>query len=396
MAFSKQEKTILYLLASVSFTNILDFMVMMPLGHEFQTVFSLSPPQWSTVVSAYTFAAGISGVTSIFFIDKIERKRFLLTLYIGFIIGTIFCGLAQGYYTLVAARAFTGIFGGVINALLFALVGDLIKPQDRGKGIGILMMGFSPASALGVPFGLYFGVTFSWRVPFFAIAAMGLVLLVLLFRYIPVVDTHVKLNKGQSPLPQLLQVFKNPNQLKALAGAFAMFCGHFIIVPFLAPYMVSNVGFEEVQLTWIYFAGGVITIFTSPFIGKLSDQIGKFPVMAILAFLATIPMVIITNLESAPVWFVLIFTTVFFITGGRSIPGNAIILSTALPAQRGSFMSIRAAVQQFASATAAFSAGFILTQTPDGKYDHYEIAGYVGVLLTIISVIILKKVKEQY
>ncbi|WP_053404286.1 MFS transporter [Persicobacter sp. CCB-QB2] len=394
--FDAQERLILIILAAVSFTNVLDFMVMMPLGHELSAIFELSTTQWSTVVSAYTFAAALSGFASIFYIDKVGRKQFLVFLYIGFLIGTSLCALANSYHQLVAARAFTGIFGGVINALLFAIVGDIVAPENRGKGIGWLMMGFSSASALGVPFGLYFGVKYSWRVPFVAIVGVGLILLVLVINYIPRLRDHIG---KQSAIPvhrQILMAGQNKNQRNALIGAFLMFSGHFFLIPFLAPYMVVNVGLAETDLTWVYFCGGVITVFSSPFIGKMADRHGKFPVFMVLTLVTVIPMLAISNLSVVPLYVVLAITTLFFVVGGRSIPANALVLGTAKPEQRGSFMGIRAAVQQLASASASFAVGYVVTQNVDGSYAHYPVAGLIAVVITLSSIYFLKEVKSEY
>ncbi|BDC99546.1 MFS transporter [Persicobacter psychrovividus] len=394
--FNTQEKILLLLLAAVSFTNVLDFMVMMPLGHELSMLFSLSPGQWSTVISAYTFAAALSGFVAIFYIDKYGRRDFLMVLYSGFLLGTLCCAFADSYLQLVLARAFTGLFGGVINALLFAIVGDVVAIEKRGRGIGLLMMGFSSASALGVPFGLYFGVTYSWRVPFFAIFGLGLILLVCLYRFLPVMRGHITAQAGTAVFAQLREIGRDADQRNGLLGAFFMFSGHFFIIPFLAPYMVANVGIAEQQLTWIYFCGGLMTVFTSPWIGRLSDRFGKFRIFAIFALLTTIPLIEITNMSAVPLWQVLLVTTLFFVVGGRSIPANALILGTAKPAQRGSFMGVRASVQQLASASASFAVGFIVSQSATGQYQHYAQAGMIGVVLTVASIFFLRAVQTKY
>ncbi|GAA4838941.1 MFS transporter [Algivirga pacifica] len=394
MSLTKKELFNLYLLAGVSFTNILDFMVMMPLGHEFQTRFSLTPPMWSMVISSYTFAAGISGLVSIFFIDRIERKKFLLMLYGGFLVGTLGCAFAFDYYSLMGARAFTGVFGGIINALLFAIIGDMIVPQLRGRAMGILMMGFSGASALGVPFGLYFGVTFSWRVPFISIVLIGMVIWVLLYRNLPTMP-HIS-QAARDTVKELKKMLKNSNQLIALGAIFLLFFGHFIVIPFLAPYMVVNVGFKEQDLTWIYLIGGIATIFSSPLVGKLSDDYGKFKMVALLSLTAMIPMWLVTHLEPTPIPLVLFYTTLFFVSGSRFIPSNALVLSTAPPQQRGVFMSVRTAMQQFASASASFLAGFIVTMSAEGFYQNYEVTGYLAIGITFLSAIALKMIQEKY
>ena len=112
----KPQKIILFLLATLNFTHILDFMVMMPLGVFLMPFFKISPLQFSFIVSAYTISAGVSGFLAAFFVDNFDRKKILLSAYILFLIGTIACGVAPTFYLLLFARVFAGIFGGLIGA----------------------------------------------------------------------------------------------------------------------------------------------------------------------------------------------------------------------------------------------------------------------------------------
>ncbi len=92
---------ILLLLALINFTNILDFMVMMPLGPQLKRTFDLGPSEWSLLIASYALSAFVSGVAAIFFIDKFDRKKFLLITYVFFIIGTFLCAIAKSYDALL-------------------------------------------------------------------------------------------------------------------------------------------------------------------------------------------------------------------------------------------------------------------------------------------------------
>ena len=109
------ERLILILLAAINFTHILDFMIMMPLGNYLMPYFNISPQAFSILVSSYTISAAVSGFAAAFFVDSYDRKKVLLIGYTGFIIGTIACGLAPSFATLLIARIFAGVFGGLIG-----------------------------------------------------------------------------------------------------------------------------------------------------------------------------------------------------------------------------------------------------------------------------------------
>jgi len=113
-----RERLLLWTLAAINFTHIVDFMIMMPLGPELTRLFAISDTQFGLLVSSYSLAAGASGLLVSMFIDRFERKRALLWLYAGFALATLACGLAPTFATLMAARVAAGVFGGVLGALV--------------------------------------------------------------------------------------------------------------------------------------------------------------------------------------------------------------------------------------------------------------------------------------
>src|SRR5215207_1711196 len=96
-ALTGYQKFAVFILAITQFTVILDFMVMSPLGDMLMKSLDLKPSSFGVAVSAYAFSAGISGLLTAGIADRFDRKKLLLFFYIGFIAGTLFCGLANSY-----------------------------------------------------------------------------------------------------------------------------------------------------------------------------------------------------------------------------------------------------------------------------------------------------------
>src|SRR5689334_14798942 len=113
MAFTGYQKWVIAILAFLQFTIILDFMILSPLGALLMRELKVPASRFGLVMSVYAFSAGISGLLTAGFADRFDRKRLLLFFYVGFILGTLFCGLAPTYHALLAARIITGLFGGV-------------------------------------------------------------------------------------------------------------------------------------------------------------------------------------------------------------------------------------------------------------------------------------------
>ena len=385
------------ILALVVFTNIIESMILMPLSSTIKVALYMNDNQWGVIISSYLFSAFISGILSIFVIDKFDRKRFLFVLYTLFIFGTFLCGIAETYEFLVFARIFAGFFGGVISAVVLAIVGDVIPPEHRGKATGIVMAGFSTAAALGIPLGIFIGLKWNWQMPFFFIVGLSMLTLVMVGLILPTMKEHLTKAKTVKSWEILRRIPKNSNQVKALVFSCTILFGQFAIIPYLADYVEHNIGFEKKELVWMYFFGGVLTFITNPFIGFLSDRFGQMRIFLIMMLISCVPIGFITAMGENPMPLVLLATSGFFIfAGGRNIPGTALVLSTAAPYERGGFMSIRSAVQQLASGIAVLLGSWILSQDSTGKYFNFEIIGYIAIGTSIISYFILKTIKSEY
>lgn len=390
-----KEKLMLLTLAALQFTHIMDFMIMMPLGEQLMRLFHIGPKEFSIIVSAYSFSSGIFSFLASFFIDKFDRKKVLLFMYLGFTLGTFACALAPNYEMLVLARILTGMFGGTMGALSLAIVGDLIPIERRASSMGIVMSSFSLASIAGVPFGLFLANMYSWHAPFIFIGVLGIILFFVAKMNIPSVKDHLAPDAVRtSPLIVITGLLTDRNQQTSLLFMILLVLGQFAIIPFITPYMIHNVGFTPNQIPFIYLVGGSLTFFSAPLIGKLADKHGRKRVFTIAAVLSIIPLYLITNLPPIPITLALVVSGLFFILiSGRMIPAQALMTSIVKPENRGSFMSLNSSVQQLGLGIASFIAGNIVYTDALGKIQNYQYVGYIGIALTFVALSLSMKIK---
>src|SRR4051794_36327105 len=111
------EWRILLVLAAVQFSHICDFVILMPLGPMLMRELDLTPGQFGILVSIYTLSAGIFAIFAAVMLDRFDRKKTLLGLFIGFVLATALCGSVDSYAGLNFARALAGAFGGTLHAV---------------------------------------------------------------------------------------------------------------------------------------------------------------------------------------------------------------------------------------------------------------------------------------
>ncbi len=392
---NRNQRIVLLLLASINFTHILDFMIMMPLGNYLMPYFNITPQQFTLLVAAYTLSAGVSGFIAAFFVDQYDRKKILLFGYIGFLAGTLACGLAPTYHLLLAARLIAGLFGGLIGAQVLAIVSDMFVYEQRGRAMGAVMSSFSIASTIGVPFALYLANIFSWHAPFILVAIVGTAVVPLIYRFVPPMDAHLQAAETERgrKLDVLRDVLRDSTQWMALLFAGLVMMGHFLIIPFINPYMEFNNGYSKMQTPMIYLAGGIGAFFAANFLGKLADQYGKLK-MFVICVVLSLPLVIgITQLPPIPFWIVLVLFAIWFVLGtGRGVASQAMISNVVSPEKRGSFMSFTGSIQQLGTAAASLIAGFVVVRGSKGEIYRYEWLGYISVLILLLCIFIGVKI----
>jgi predicted MFS family arabinose efflux permease len=394
----KRERWLLLTLASIQFTSVLDFMIMMPLGPQLTELFGISAGEFGFLVSAYTFAAGISGLLAATYIDRFGRKRMMLTLYPLFGAAALACSFAPTFAWLMLARVASGFFGGVLMALSQTIVAEVIPFERRGRAMGVVMTSFSVATVAGVPLALFLASHFNWHAPFLAIALMVSLCALGAAKTLPSLKGHLVAHpigdSAPSMLANLRLVLVDPNHLRAYAMSSSMVFAGFAVIPYITLYLQGNAGFKPEQIPYVYLTGGICTLISARFIGHWSDRAGKAYAFRRLALLMPLPLLAMTLSADLPMVGVLLVSCMLFVVmSGRMIPGMALIGAAADPRRRGSFMTLNSAVQSLAMGLAALVGGQILGRDGNGHLTHYWMAALLGGGASLLSFVLASKLR---
>jgi predicted MFS family arabinose efflux permease len=388
--FSGYQKFVVAVLAFLQFTIVLDFMLLAPLGALVTPALKITPGQFGDVVSAYAFAAGVSGILAAGYADRFDRKKLLLVFYTGFMTGTLLCALSHTYVTLLLARMVTGLFAGVVGAASMAIVTDLFPLTMRGRVMGFIQSAFAASTVLGLPLSLWMSAHWGWNAPFFLIVVVCTLVGGVIFRRLRPVNAHLTLHPDRNPLHHLLQTLTTRAYLIGFATTAMLTIGGFLLMPYSTLFVVNNVGISIEQLSVVYLITGMVSAVMGPLIGRASDTFGKFRVFA-FGCAATIVMVLIyTRMSHVALWVLIVISALLQIgIFSRMISSSALMSALPRPADRGAYMSISSSLQQMSGGLAAMLGGLVVAQASNGRLLHFEVLGDVLVCTTLLSFVLM-------
>jgi len=378
---TRSERAVVFLVGAVQFINILDFMMVMPLGPYFVEALGIPASSMGIVAGAYTGSAAIAGLVGSTFLDRFDRRPALGVAMLGLVLGTAAGGFATGLSMMLAARVVAGMFGGPATSIAMSIIADVVPPERRGKALGAVMGAFSVSSIAGVPAGLWLARHGGWRTPFFAVSALGLVVCAAAIFLLPSLKLHLASRDEHPPYADML---RRPTVLLSYAMTAVTMTSVFIVVPNISPFLVFNVGYPYDRLELLYMAGGLVSIVVLRIAGGLVDRIGSVPVATFgtAGFVAVMVLGFVFSLPAIPI--VLMFVGFMMSTSFRNVAYNQIATRVPSSAERARFMSLQSAVQHLASAMAGVAASRILTTEPSGKLLGMPSLAWISITLGVL------------
>jgi predicted MFS family arabinose efflux permease len=374
------ERRIVFLIGAIQFVNILDFVMVMPLGPDFAQALGIPSSTIGYIGGSYTAAAAVSGLAGSFFLERFDRRKAMAVAMLGLVIGTAAGGFATGLYSLMAARVLAGVFGGPATSLAFSVIADVVPPQRRGKAMGAVMGAFSVASVLGVPAGLELARLGGWRVPFFVVAGIGLAVGIGAYASLPPLRKHL-----ENPIPvglrSLTRLLSRPLVQVSYLMTSAVMASGFILIPNIAAFVQLNLGYPRDRMGLLYGVGGAVSFFSMRLVGRLVDRFGAFPIGTVGALLLSV--VVAVGFYLAPPWMPVLAIFVFFMIAMsfRNVSYNTLTSKVPGPSERAAFMSLQSAVQHLASAIGAFVSAKLLTEE-NGKLVGIPRLAVISILLS--------------
>lgn len=394
MAPPLNERVILLLVGAVQFVNILDFMMVMPLGPDFAAALSIPVSRLGLVAGSYTAAAALSGIAGSFFLDRFDRRTALGVAMFGLVIGTAAGGFAVDLPTMVLARVIAGAFGGPATSLAVAIVADVVPPERRGQAMGKVMGAFSVASVLGVPAGLELAQRGGWRLPFFAVAGMGLLVALGAVSQLPSLRRHLT-ERGNGPRVSAAELLSQPIVLLSLTATASVTMAAFCLFPNMTAWVQYNAGFPREHLGMLYMVGGACSFFSMRFIGRLLDRFGGVAIAAAATGVFVLNHVVAFLPERPLLPLVLVYAVMMVSNSSRNVVLSTMSSRVPRPPERARFLSTQSAAQHAASAVGAMISSQLLTELPDHRLEGMNAVVALSIACALMLPVLVWQVERR-
>lgn len=393
--FPISERMIVLIAGMIQFVNILDFMIVMPLGPDFAQALGMAVSDVGLIGGTYTFAAAVAGLLFAPFLDRYGRRQALLFFLMGLTVSTLAAAFVETKEQMLMARVAAGVFGGPVTALAISLVSDFVPPARRGRAMGKVMGGFALASVFGVPIALELAGRFSWHTPFIVTAALAFMIVVMVYAVLP---RQAPLAGAALPLrAQIIAIrglFTRRRVLLSYAFMGLGMMAAFMIIPNIAAHVQMNLGYPREKLGLLYLAGGAFSFVFMQLAGPWIDKTSASFMAGI--FIACLSVVIFVGfvIYPTPVPVIVIFTGFMMMMSARGLSTQTLTSKVPMPHERGAYMSVQGAVVHLSGAIGSASSSLVLVEK-DGHLLHMPVLGIAAIAISACVPFLMRKVEND-
>lgn len=389
-----RENRLLLLIGLVQFINILDFMMVMPLGPDLASGLGVPVHLIGVVAGSYTLAAAAAGFAGLFYLDRLQRRPALLFFLGGLVLSTAAAAASWNLHSLMVARVLAGLFGGPLSAVAMAIIADEIPPERRGHAMGKVMGSFAVASVLGVPFGLELSARLGWHAPFLIFGMIGIVIWGFGFTVLRLAPRIIIPRSSRDILSDVWAIISNMRTCLALAYTGIGMMASFMLVPNIAAHLQLNLGYPRADLGMLYMIGGTLTFFTMRLAGRFTDRYSATRVSTF--FCGTFVLDVLAGFVfwqiGVPV--LPLFLMFMISTTGRNVAGQTLASKLPAPHHRAAFMSLNSAIVHCATSLGAMISATLLVEQ-SGRLAGIDKVGMLSIGLSLIVPVLFHLVERN-
>ncbi|ASU81636.1 MFS transporter [Nocardiopsis gilva YIM 90087] len=234
---------------------------------EISVDFGISIPTAGSLVSGYALGMVVGAPLLAALGTRVPRKSMLVWLMVGFVASSLISALAPDYGVLLVGRVLSALVGGAYVGIGAVAAADVVSEDRKARAVAIMFMGLSIANVVGVPGGTALGQALGWRSTFWAVGAIGVVVLLGVLKLVPfspvAEGTHLRSE---------LAVFKRGRLWLAYGATALGWAPALAVVTYIAPMLTDVSGFSDSSVPIVLVLFGVGMVIGTPIAGRLADR----------------------------------------------------------------------------------------------------------------------------
>lgn len=304
-----------------------------------------------------------------------DRRRLLALSMAWFALLHLACALAPNFGMLLVLRVLALVSPAIFTPQAAACVGLLVPPEQRGRAITFIFLGWSVASVLGMPLAAYIGGTLGWRSAFGAIALLSLASAVWVWRAMP---------DGVKP-PALSraawgETFRSRALMTGVLVTVLYAAGQFVLFSYMAPYFRQKLQLSPGALSLYFLWFGAFGLLGNMLLARYIDRIGAARSVMIGIALMALTMLLFplgTNL-----WIAAAVTVPWALGCFSSNSAQQARLVAIAPALAAASVALNSSAMYAGQAMGAATGGWLISR--DGM-DLLHWAGFAGLVAAMAA-----------
>ncbi len=305
-----------------------------PLMPMIRTDLGLNYTQSGFVLSAFSVTSGISQLPAGWLADRFGVRLAVLFGISGVAVAGLMIGLTHSYVALIAFLVLAAILGGGYHPAASAAVSASVSPENRGKALGIHLIGGSSTFWIVPLLAAPIAVAWEWRSSFIVLSIPTIVLGIALYIFI---GRRIKVQRAMpQPDENGLPTLTNKIQWRKLAPFLIMSIATGTMVQSISGYLslfaVDYLGVSEATAARLIAVTPLVGLFAAPMGGYLSDRFGGIPVITVVSCLAA-PLIYLIGVVPNTAMLVVVMVVIGLVTNTRMPTSESYIFGN-VPAHR--------------------------------------------------------------
>jgi predicted MFS family arabinose efflux permease len=237
----------------------------------------VSIPAAGQLISVAAVALALGAPLAAAVVAGFDRRRLLAWSLVVYALGHVLCALMPSFAALLPVRALAVLAAAVFSPQAAAAIAVMAPPDQRGRAITFVFLGWSVASVLGMPLAAWIGAVWGWRAAFLGVAAMAGVATLAVWRAVPDGVRPAAMSRAG-----WAQVATSPALLGTVAVTLLSASGQFTLFAYLAPYYRQVLGASPAAVSGLFFWFGALGVLGNVWVSRNIDRLGASRLVALM------------------------------------------------------------------------------------------------------------------